>query len=358
METNKEYTLFDDPFNFYFRMLEDFERAKRYILIETYRFHHDDVGRKFRDALLRKVREGVKVYILADSWGTGSSGNFFSDLIREGAEVRFFEKIKISWDIFTRNHRRNHRKVMVIDGEVAYIGSSNISGYSLSWREMVLRIRDRDLSALFEKTFYKSWNAYNKYTHGKWISHNILRSGDFEIVRDAPSIYRQQIKKKFEDLIAGAVDQIVIETPYFLPGFKLRKVLMDAAMKRGVDVRVIIPQHSDVRLVDVLRSRYLGSFHRNGVKLFFYQPGNLHAKCMLIDNRVWVLGSSNFDYRSFRYMHEMVIAGLESSVTRQMEYHINQTLRESIPFDMAGWERRPVIQKFFERILIPFRHLL
>lgn len=353
-----DYKIFDDPFQLYYSMLEDFRMAKKYILLETYRFAHDDIGRRFRDALLKKCREGVKVSILADSWGTSSSGHFFDDIIAAGGEVRFFEKIRLTWDIFTRNHRRNHRKMIVIDGHTGYLGSANITGYSLSWREMVIRFRDENLAALSEKTFNVSWKSFNKYRHGQWISRKILRDGDFELVRDAPSIYRQQIKKKFEDLISGASEEVVIETPYFLPGFKLRKVLMDAAMKRGINVKVIVPQHSDVRLVDILRSKYLGAFERAGVKIHFYQPGNLHAKCMYVDKKIWVIGSANFDYRSFRYMHEMVLVGLESEVSVQMNFHIRQSLRDSVPFDIVSWERRPVIQKLVEKVLIPFRHLL
>lgn len=358
MEAQPSYTLYDDPFRYYFAMLDDIEKAASYIIIEVYRFNIDDVGRRFRDALLRKAREGVRVVLLLDSWGSSNSGGFFNELMAAGAQIRFFEKIRVSIDFFTKGHRRNHRKIFIIDGEICYMGSANISGYSLTWREMVLRIQNSSLVALFEKTFDESWKQHNLYDHKKWSLKPILRLDDFEIVRDRPSIYRQQIKKKFEDLIRGATEQIVIETPYFLPGFKLRKELMDAAMKRGVDVKVIMPQNSDVRLVDLLRSKYLGQMHKSGVQFFFYQPGNLHAKCMMIDGRIFAIGSTNFDYRSFRYMHEIVLIGLEESITMQLSTHVQVSLRESTTFDYRSWERRPRLQKLFEWLLVPFRHLL
>jgi len=358
MESSKQYTLFDDPFRFYSAMMDDIDRAKYYVIVETYRFNHDEVGKKFRDLLARKALEGIKVLILVDSWGTSSSGGFFNDVIANGGEVRFFEKIKISVDFFTKGHRRNHRKLTIVDGEVCYMGSANFSAYSLSWREMVIRIQDVELTARFEKTFYESWKQHNKYNHKKWAKKAIIRHEDFEIVRDTPSIYRQQIKKKFEDLIHGATEEILIETPYFLPGFKLRKELMDAASKRGVKVVVIAPLHSDIRLVDILRSKYLGLMHKNQVNFQFYQPSNLHAKCMLIDKKIFVIGSTNFDYRSFRYLHEIVLVGLDPSIVNQLDDHINTTLRDSTEFDYVNWERRPRIQRFFEWVLVPFRHLL
>jgi cardiolipin synthase A/B len=358
MESHNTYTLYDDPFHFYFAMLEDIEKAESYIIIEVYRFNIDDVGRRFREALLRKAREGVRVMLLLDSWGTSNSGGFFNELRAAGVQIRFFEKIRFSVDFFTKGHRRNHRKIFIIDGRICYIGSANISGYSLTWREMVMRIQNHALVALFEKTFHESWKQHNLYDHKKWSQRPILRLDDFEIVRDRPSIYKQQIKKKFEDLIHGATEEVTIETPYFLPGFKLRKELMDAASRRGVDVKVIMPQNSDVRLVDLLRSKYLGLMHKNGVQFYFYQPGNLHAKCMMIDGKIFAIGSTNFDYRSFRYMHEVVLIGLDESIIGQLKNHIQASLRESIPFDYRSWERRPRLQRLFEWLLVPFRHML
>ena len=149
-ELNTDFILFDDPIKYYDAMLDDINAAKKYIYIETYKFGHQTIGIKFRDALTRKAKEGVEVKVLVDSWG-GSSlpDNFFIQLIKNGGEVRFFQKIKINFDFFTRSHRRNHRKLLLIDDRISYIGSSNLTEYNIIWRESMLRIQSiikRELS--------------------------------------------------------------------------------------------------------------------------------------------------------------------------------------------------------------------
>ena len=107
------YKLYSDPWKFYNAMLEDIELAGKYIFIETYKFGSGNIGVRFRDVLTRKAREGVKIKVLVDSWGTSVPNAFFSEMTDYGAEVRFFKKIKFFIDFFTKNHRRNHRKLMI-----------------------------------------------------------------------------------------------------------------------------------------------------------------------------------------------------------------------------------------------------
>lgn len=350
------YQLYDDPFKFYTVMLQDIEQAKHQILLETYRFGYDAIGSRFRDLLVRKAAEGIQIKVLVDSWGTGNLESFFAPLRQAGAEVRHFKKLKFYFDFFTKNHRRNHRKLLVIDNHIAWTGSANYTAYSLNWREMMLRSQGR-LAPYLARTFHESFEVYEKYIFKKYSYKKTIRFQDFEIIRDIPSIYRQQIKKRFEVLINQSKKQVVIETPYFLPGFKLRKEMIDAA-RRGVDVKIIIPLHSDVRLVDILRSRYLGILHKAGVEILFYQGANLHAKLMMVDSEIFAIGSANFDYRSFRYMYEMFVLGREPEIILQLSEHIRQTLIGCIPFSVEKWEKRPKIERFFEWLLIPFRHLL
>lgn len=355
--THTEYQLFDDPMRFYNAILDDIATARRYIFIQMYKFSHQTIGIKFRDALTNMARQGVDVRILIDSWG-GSSipANFFDEMTEAGGQVRFFEKIKINIDIFTRSHRRNHRKLIIIDDNISWIGSSNISDYNLIWRESMLRMKGT-IAVKFKKIFNQDFGAYKRYFIYRRSFTRIIRHGDVEILRDAPSVTRQKIKKRFEHVIRNAISEIVIVTPYFLPGFNLRKVLMDAA-KRGVDVKVIIPKRSDIRMVDILHGRYLEILHNNGVKFLYFTLHNLHAKLMLVDNRIFSLGSPNFDYRSFRYMHEIVLFGANPEIAGLIGNYIEETKVNCEPFDYEAWKRRPGIQKFFEWLLLPLRHLL
>ena len=347
--------MFSDPLQYFNAMLTDIKAATEYIYLEIYRFRNDPMGVRFRDYLIKKQREGVKVKLLIDSWAASSNLAFFQDLIEAGGEVRFFKKIRISWDGFTKGHRRNHRKILVIDNQISYIGSANITGYSLNWRESMFRIKG-PIAKKFKNIVLENFRIYNKYFYDKQAFTRTIKMGDFQIIRDVPSLAFQPVKKKFLELIYGAKREIFIETPYFLPGSSLRKALTDAA-NRGVKVNVVIPKKSDVGALDLLTSKYIGELAKQGVKFFFFLPQNLHAKLFLADRQIFMVGSSNFDYRSFRYMHEICLAGSHKSLVRQMVNHFNETLKDSEPFNYQYWTKRPVMQKFFEWVLVPLRHL-
>lgn len=351
-----EYNFFDDPIKFYNEMLSDIEKAKDYIYLETYRFNNDSIGIKFKDALTRKSKEGVNVKLLMDSWGTSLPSSFFAELRKNGGEARYFLKVKFFWDFFTRNHRRNHRKLLIIDDVITYIGSANLTDYSLNWRESILRIKS-GIAKSFKQVFEEHYELYNKYAFDKRTRVQKISHEGFEIIRDIPSLTKQRIRASFIQLIKLARHKIVIETPYFLPSFFVRKALMDAA-KRGVEVIVVMPKHSDVGLIDLLRNRYLGPLFKSGIKQFFYTPHNLHAKILMVDNEAFAIGSPNFDYRSFRFQHEIVLIGIEADVSKQLNRHIDETVENSIKFDYNIWKKRSTMQKFFEWMLLPFRHLL
>ena len=355
VETDIQIRLISDPLVYYTQMLKDIQKATRYIFLEIYRFRNDEMGIRFRDNLIKKCLEGVKIRLLIDSWGAASSYSFFQDLIDAGGELRFFKKIRFTWDGFTKSHRRNHRKILIIDDEITYIGSANIAAYSLNWRESMFRIKG-GIAKTFKTVFYENYKIYNKYFYDKQSYTKTIHYNGFEILRDVPSIPWQPVKKKFLELINGAAREITIETPYFLPGSSLRKALLGAA-QRGVTVNVHIPKKSDVGVLDLLTSKYLGEMAEQGIKIYFYLPQNLHAKIFLADRKYFVIGSSNFDYRSFRYQHEICLAGEHKSLTRQIVSHFNETRKDSEHFNYEYWLRRPVMQRFFEWLLVPFRHL-
>ncbi|HRS53296.1 MAG TPA: phosphatidylserine/phosphatidylglycerophosphate/cardiolipin synthase family protein [Bacteroidales bacterium] len=354
--SKEEFKLFSDPLRFYNAMLDDIAKAKKYIYIETFKFANDSIGIKFRDLLIIKAKEGVEIKLLLDSWGSTAKEYFFNELINHSGEVRYFEKIKLNWDIFTKGHKRNHRKIMIIDDEIVYIGSANYTDYSLNWRESVLRIQN-DLAIPFKNVFLQQYNIYNKYVFDKKSFLKNIRHKNFEIIRDLPSITIQNIKKRYIKLIKSAKKEILIATPYFLPSFIFRKALMEAAQK-GITVKIFTSRHSDVQIVDVLRSKYLGILHKAGVKIFFYLPHNLHAKLILVDKRIFSIGSPNIDYRSFRYMHELCLIGRESCIIKQIIEHFSETEKYSMPFNYEIWEKRLLIQKIFEWLLVPLRYLL
>jgi cardiolipin synthase len=348
------YRLYNVPAAYFDAMIDDISRARKYVYFEIYKFYNDEIGDRFREALTRKAAEGIEVKLLIDSWGASVPDHYFRELIENKGEVRFFTKIKFVIDFFTKNHRRNHRKLLIIDDKISWIGSGNVTAYALGWRELMLRM-EGGLALSFRKVFNLDFKLYNKYFFEKNSYIRLIKYEDFLIVRDVPSITKKRINKKFIQMIHHAERTVRIETPYFLPGYFLRRALIKAC-KRGVEVTVVVPRHSDVMLIDILRNRYIGPLHGEGLNFRYYLPGNLHAKAMLIDDELFAIGSPNFDYRSFRYMHEIVLVGREASIISQLKDHMDESLAFSESFNYDKWQNRGKLQMFIEWLLLPFRH--
>ena len=348
-------SLYQDPLRIYFVMIEDLEKAKESIYLETYRFENDPIGIKFRNILTKKAREGVKVVLLLDAWGTSVSSKFFKDLIDAGGQVKFFKKLRLTINLLSANHERDHRKLLLIDRNISYLSSINISNYNLNWRECSLRLTG-SITDAFINIFKQNYQLKNTYKFDKKRHTRLVKHNGFEIVRDVPSVRIQRIRKKILNHIVKAKTQIIIESPYFLPTWLMMDRLISAA-KRGVDVKIIMPQRSDVTVVNVLRQHYLGRLHEGGGQIMYYKPTNLHAKLMLCDDRFYV-GSANFDYRSFRYMFEIGLFGDDKQVHDQVKDHCMQTLEDCIPFDYTEWKKRGFTKKLIEVLLLPFKHFL
>lgn len=349
------FQFYHDPLKYYLAVLQDIEKAKKYIYIETYKFSLGPIGEKFKLALLKKAKEGVEIKLLMDSWGSTVSYSFFSELINAGAEVRYFKKIRISFDFFTKNHRRDHRKIIAIDDEITYMGSANITDHSINWRESIIRING-NITKEFKKIFLENWRIYNKYFYDKIVSTQIIYYHNYEIIRDVPSTLLQPTRKRFLELIQNAKSEIIIETPYFLPGSVVRKAIKEAGM-RGVKVTIIMPKRSDVGAVDLLRTRYLGQIYGPNVEILYYIPQNLHAKLCIVDKSIFFIGSANFDYRSFRFQYEISLVGKNKSLISKLLQHVEETKKDCEAFDYEFWKKRSFVQKIFEWLLVPFRHL-
>lgn len=348
--------LFKTPAEWFESLYEDISNAKTMIYIEIYRLNNDEVGQKVVELLSEKCKEGLDVKLLVDSWGTKQEEQFFDPITKHNGEVRYFDKLKLSFNYFSKNHKRNHRKIIVIDDKILHFGSANLTHYSRNWRESILRIED-SIALTFKKILLSNWHiaSLEFYKKRKYLRN--INIGGYEIIRDIPSIYNQKVKKHFEKEIRKGKKSVTIVTPYFLPSYKLRRLMILAARK-GVDVSVYIPEHSDVKLVDFLRDKYLGFLHERKINFFLFQPSNLHAKLLLIDKQLFSIGSTNFDYRSFRYMHEIMLAGTNPEIVSLVDHYVEELQKDSIPFDYDRWKNRPRLHKIIGWLLTPLRHLL
>lgn len=351
-----QVTLFDDNLELYNSQLKDIAAAKEYICLETFRFNDDSMGERFRQALAEKARQGVKVRVLVDAWGTRQKLRYFQPIIDAGGEVRRFKKLMLTLNFISDNHRRNHRKLLVIDNRIAYIGSANITAYSLSWRELNLRIVD-PMARLFRKVFNDNYAIYNRIDLDKLRFKRDINYNQLTIIQEIPSRRRQRLSRRYEALIRSAQREVMIETPYFLPSGRLRKALI-AAAQRGVKVVVISPLNSDVMTADIVRRHSLGTLHDGGVQFKFYTPGNLHAKCLMVDGEVFCITSANFDFRSMQLQHEVALIGRNEQISGQLHSHIEQTLENCVDFSYEEWIKRSRFDRLVEWLLLPLRFLM
>jgi cardiolipin synthase len=341
----EKFKILSEPKKIYKEMLEDISSAKECIFLETYIYDNDSIGKKFREALIKKAEQGVVIKVLIDALGSSTKKSFFKDLKSCGAEIRFFREFKYVFRIFTKNHERNHRKLLIIDDKIFYIGSINITETCLSWRELVLRF-EGEITPLFTKSFMKSWDSYEDMIPKKIKS--FFHKG-FTILNDIPSTIIRLTEEKYVQLINQSQYKIRIETPYFVPSKKILNAFY-RAVKRGVEVILILPLSSDVKIVDIIRNRYLGKLSEKGIKIKLYNK-KLHSKLLIVDNDFFMLGSSNLDCRSLIYQYEINLLGEDKRIIKALIKYFNETLSDCESFIYEEWKKRSYFKRFLEHLI-------
>jgi cardiolipin synthase len=359
LDNKADYKFYSFSALWYDDLLQDIHNSQKYVYIETFRIYDDAVGQQLCKALIDCHKRGVKVRLLADWWGTGTNNACIQSMVQAGVEVRLFKKFIPSIFLFSRNHRRDHRKIVSIDDKISYIGSANFTEYCTKWRESILRIEGK-MSTICKKIFIDNFKIYNKdimHPSIRKASRRTIRYNDFFFIREVPSVFSQRIKKNYIRLMQRAKKSITIETPYFLPGYRIYKELTQA-IKRGVKVKILIPKSSDVKMVDFVRESLLEKLHKKGAEILYFNYGNLHSKLLSIDNEIFSISSANIDHRSFKYMFEIALIGFNSVVNSLVNEHIAQTETMSSEFDIQEIKSRPIFRRFLSLIILPFSRLL
>ena len=295
-----------DGYAFFPELLKDIAEATHHIHINIYIFEDDALGRLVADALMTKARQGVKVRLIYDDVGCWRVGNRFFEQMREaGVEVVPF--LPVRFPSFTSKvNYRNHRKIIVIDGRIGYIGGMNIARRYVSdkWRDTMLRVQGGVVYAL-QRAFLVDWY---------FVDHTLITDRIYyppvseeltaknhqlvaQVVTSGPMARYPEIMQGFVRIILAARRYIYIETPYFLPNEPILFALKTAALA-GVDVRLMCPLYSDARFLDWASRSYLREIHEAGAKIYLYEPGFLHSKLLISDDSLVSCGSTNVDFRS------------------------------------------------------------
>lgn len=355
--TGNKVRIFRDGKEKFDTLLADIAGAREYINLQYYIFEDDDIGKRVRDALVERARAGVKVRVIYDHIGSiNVRRSFFRSMADEGIEIHPF--FRVAFPLFaTRINWRNHRKLVVIDGKTGYIGGMNIAdryidgGKSGMWRDAHIRIEGPAVGAL-QYSFAVDWRFMGRELIEQTVPKTDTPPGNagMHLLSCGPTSEWSNIAYLLLKAIANAKKRVLVQTPYFLPTESLLKVLQVAALSR-VDVRVMMPRHSDSLILTYASRSYIDECLRAGVKIYLYDKGMLHSKTVVIDDTFCSIGSANIDFRSFEHNFEANMFIYSAEVNAEMRRRFDDDLRDSSRVTAAAWRKRPIIHKAFESIL-------
>lgn len=339
------------------------QQAKRHIHLEFYIFEDDAVGRMVRDVLIEKARAGVEVRVIYDDVGCWHVPHAFFESMREaGIEVRSFLKVRFP-QFTSKVNYRNHRKIVVIDGCIGFVGGMNLAeryvrGLSWGiWRDTHLLIQGKAVHGL-QTAFLLDWYFVDRtlitsacYFPAIECSGTALA----QIVTSEPVGLWREIMFGLTKALQGARKYFYMQTPYFLPTESVLQAMQQAALS-GVDVRLMLPLRADSRLTHLASCSYLADVLRAGVKVYFYKKGFLHSKLMVSDDEFSTVGSTNIDFRSFEHNFEVNAFIYDVETALQLREVFIQDQREAVQVLLKNWTKRPWYRKAAEslvRLLAP-----
>jgi cardiolipin synthase len=326
----------------YEALLADIAGARTHVHLEYYIYEADLTGAALRDALVERARAGVKVRLLLDAVGAKNAPRrFFKLLLDAGGELAWFHRLRFGrvWQRPWLN-MRTHRKIVVIDGRVAYTGGMNITDAqderlgAAAYRDLHLRIEGAAVRVL-QLVFAEDWvYATGDRSCLAAIEHETppAAAGPIaaQVLVSGPDSSWEAIHRLYVSAIHAARTRVWLTTPYFVPGEAAMMALTSAALA-GLDVRLLVPRMSDSRLVTLAARSYFGRLLVAGVKIYEYGPRLLHSKTLLVDDAIAIIGSANFDHRSFRLNFEVSMlfddVGIAAQLARLIEGELSDAPR-------------------------------
>ncbi|MFI2857955.1 cardiolipin synthase [Paenibacillus sp. JSM ZJ436] len=345
-------------------MLHAMEQAKEHIHVEFYIFRHDSIGTKFQDVMIRKAKEGVKVRLICDGLGSYKLKRSFIRRFKDsGVEFHFFLPAMVSV-LNRRINYRNHRKIVVVDGTVGFLGGINVGDDYLGkypdmgyWRDTHLEVQG-DAVYFLQNVFLHDWRlaAGEKIVDmALFPKHQCKGDEQVQILSSGPDLNWNAIQEMCFGSISVAKERIWITTPYFIPDEGIFEALKTAAVS-GVDVRIIIPDKADSRLVKLASLSYVEDLITAGVRFYEYQKGFIHAKVLIVDDLLGSVGTANMDMRSFFCNFELTAVMFDPQPIGHLVADFQEDLTHSKEIDEEAFHKRGRAQKaaeIFCRMLSP-----
>ncbi|MBW0147193.1 cardiolipin synthase [Marinobacter arenosus] len=330
-------------------ILEGIAGAERYILFQFYMIHDDGLGKRVKDALAERARSGVKVLVLYDEVGSSDlPDTYLADMRAAGIEVSSF-KPNQGWRNRFQLNFRNHRKMVVVDGREAWVGGHNVGDEYLGldpelspWRDTHVKI-EGPAAVQVQLTILSDWYwATREIPELEWAPTPATNADQqVMIFPTAPTGHLEKASLFFVSALSAARERIWLSAPYFVPDEAVMKALQLAAL-RGVDVRIITTGKGDSLPVYLAAFHYIEELRGLGIRFYAYQPGFLHEKVMLVDDRVSSVGTHNFDNRSFRLNFEVAAVIVDEGFATQMEAMFEQDFAHAEPIDPDSLDERPL----------------
>ena len=349
-----------DTFKALFAALEG---AQNHIHLEFFIFHYDMIGQDILNLLICKAAEGVKVRVLVDGLPNRSLSKRFGELRKVGVEAQGFYPVRFPF--FSRHlNLRNHRKIVIVDGRVGFIGGLNVGDEYLSrnkkigfWRDTFLKLEGDSVNFL-QTVFLNDWNGVTNqdingllyYPRSEHIGAQMT-----QIAATGPDSDWGSMLQIFFVALTSAEKRIYIETPYFIPDEASVMALKTAALS-GLDVRIILQGIPDHRITYWASHSYVEELLELGVRIYRYQKGILHAKVLILDGKIGVVGSTNFDIRSFSLNFEISAFIYDYKFAQRLEHDFRQDLADSEEISLEEYKQRSLSNRVKEssaRLLSP-----
>ena len=345
-------------------MIEDMKKAKDYILLEYFIIAKGKLFDRIYSVLSEKLKEGVEVIILADGWGGlfRYPRNKMIDLVSLGAKVKRFNPIRFG--VNTYLNYRDHRKITVIDGKIAYTGGVNIADEYINeqirfghWKDNGIRLEGgvvKSLSVALLRNLEIATNKvpdYKRYI--KDVEHLSDNNGYTLFYTDGPDNRKNPAENIYMELINSAKKYVYIYTPYLLPSTELLSSILNAK-RSGIDVRIITPHKPDKWYVHFVTRSYYDELVKEGVRVYEYLPGFMHAKTIVSDDNIAVVGTINFDYRSLNLNYECACLMYETGIEEKIRDDFLDTLKMSQEITLDNISKKNIFIKMLESILNTF----
>lgn len=358
-------TFYTDGESKFKALLEEINKAEKFIHIQYYIYMDDEIGRKVRDALIQKASEGVKVRLIYDDVGSWKAKRrFFNDMQKHGIDVQPFLKVTFRF-LASRVNYRNHRKVVVIDGKVGFVGGMNIADRYIKginngvWRDSHIKVEGKAVAGL-QTAFLVDWYYSRKefLASDHYFPQTEVKGDNLmQIITAGPIGLYKSIHLSFLEAIYNAKESIYIQTPYFIPTDALMLAIQTASL-RGIDVRLMIPRRCDTTFVHIATQSFLQEILDAKVKVYFFEAGFLHSKLMIIDSNLVITGSANMDIRSFEHNFEIdAFIYNETTCSKAKEIFFDDMAQSTLLL-AKEWQSRSRIKKLKESIVRLFSPLL